>query len=131
MQKNQANTQKLKATGNSFTVRGICVDSSNYFAHTMYFMFFTFRFRLQKYANARKAVHAVSSEASWYYELPCFCSCIKNYSVKDIIFTVQFTCNYTYTLEARKFTLKSVQNLFSLPSCTPQTDKEMYFPSFV
>lgn len=60
--------------------------SLHYFAHTVYslcvlFSFFLFspRFRLQKYANAREAVHAVSSEASWYYELPCFCSCIKNY----------------------------------------------------
>lgn len=36
-------------------------------------------FVCRSYANAREAVHAISSEASWYYELPCFCSCIKNY----------------------------------------------------
>lgn len=49
-------------------------------SHHVFLVFlFFFRFRLQKYANAREAVHAISSEASWYYELPCFCSCIKNY----------------------------------------------------
>lgn len=57
-------------------------QSLHYFVHTVYslhFLFYSPRFRLQKYANAREAVHAISSEASWYYELPCFCSCIKNY----------------------------------------------------
>lgn len=48
-------------------------------SHRVFVVFHFFRFRLQKYADAREAVHAISSEASWYYELPCFCSCIKNY----------------------------------------------------
>lgn len=54
--------------------------------------------------------------------------------MKDIIFTVQFTCNYTYTLEARKFTLKSVQHFFSPPLLLEhmcQKKKENLFFSLV
>lgn len=75
----QVNQHKLRATRNSFTVRGLCIDRSIILFTPCMSCVSSFRFRLQKYANAREAVHAVSSEASWYYELPCFCSCIKNY----------------------------------------------------
>lgn len=77
--KGQVNQHKLRATRNSFTVRGLCVDFSIILFTPCISCVSFFRFRLQKYANAREAVHAISSEASWYYELPCFCSCIKNY----------------------------------------------------
>ena len=67
------------ATRDSFTSGGLCVDFSITLLTPCISCVSFFRFRLQKYANAREAVHAISSEASWYYELPCFCSCIKNY----------------------------------------------------
>jgi len=35
--------------------------------------------------------------------------------VKDIIFTIQFTCNYTYTQEARKIHIKISSTVFVLP----------------
>lgn len=56
--------------------------TGNYFFPVIFFFSFDVFFRgfvCRSYAGAAKAVHASRSEASCYYQLPCFSSCIKKY----------------------------------------------------
>lgn len=55
----QMDQYKYGATRNTFTVRGLCIDFPIILSTPCISCVSFFRFRLQKYANAREAVHAI------------------------------------------------------------------------
>lgn len=108
----QANLEKKKAV----TVRGLALISPLFCSHlSISCLFFSFlSFVCRSMPMLEKLSMPLAVRLAGITNCHVFVHALRTIKVKVIIFTEQFTCNYTYTLEARKFTLKSDQH-FSPP----------------